>query len=85
MPLSNGVSTARGIDRKNGRGLYPCGSVSDKAGTEVEKIHKEHKEQGVMEKIWKTINDDIDAAFLLTERKHSLAYDPSSVCLTLGD
>lgn len=62
MPLGEDVSVGRGIDGVSGSGVYSCGAVNEETNRKVEELLTLCKEQGLVENIWRRIQDDSDAA-----------------------
>lgn len=60
VPLSDGVSVARGVDGVLGGGVYSCDESNEEASTDVEQLLGTYIAQGLDEKVWGEIQQGID-------------------------
>ena len=58
VPLGEGVGVARGIDGLEGSGVYSTDQVNESAGPAVEELLEGFKREGLVEKIWGTIEEE---------------------------
>jgi hypothetical protein len=60
VPLGKGVRVARGIDGVEGSGVYSADQVNEDAGLAVEELLETFKKEGLVEKVWRMIEEEYD-------------------------
>ncbi|KAE9366372.1 hypothetical protein N431DRAFT_549262 [Stipitochalara longipes BDJ] len=60
VPLGEGVIVAKGIDGVEGSGVYSIDQVNESAGPAVQELLEKFKKEGLVEKIWGTIEEDYE-------------------------
>lgn len=60
VPLPEGVLVASGIDGVEGSGLYSADQKNENAGPEVEELLGRLMKEGLVEKIWRAIEEEYD-------------------------
>jgi hypothetical protein len=58
VPLTGGVALARGTDGKAGSGVYSIDLLGKSAKPEVEQFLAQYRKEGMVEKVWKNIEDE---------------------------
>ena len=58
VPTTGGVTVARGIDGKSGSGVYSIDQNGESSGPKVEELLAKFKTEGVIEKVWKDIEEE---------------------------
>jgi hypothetical protein len=56
--LAGGVTVVRGTSGKIGSGVYSVDAQEESAGPEVEKLLAQFRKEGLVEKVWKHIEDE---------------------------
>ncbi|KAI9810591.1 MAG: hypothetical protein M1827_006153 [Pycnora praestabilis] len=58
VPLTDGETIARGTISKNGSGIYSVDAKGESAGPKVEEFLAQLRKEGLVEKVWKNIEDE---------------------------
>lgn len=62
VPLTEGVTLARGTDGREGSGVYSIDANGESAKPKIEKLLAELRGQGMVERVWENIESDITGA-----------------------
>jgi hypothetical protein len=58
VPLAGGVAVARGTSGKSGSGVYSIDWDGESAGPKVEELLAKFRKEGMVEKVWKHVEEE---------------------------